>query len=82
MASHPKRLESVALVEESSVVLLDQGAVYMLSILQRALPSDSRDRSDGVFRKYWANALEAWSCRLSCVVVLEASNGERRCFFP
>jgi hypothetical protein len=60
--------------EEPSVVLLDQGAVYMLSILQRALPSDSRDRFDGVFRKYWEDTLEAWSCRLSCVVVLEASN--------
>jgi adenylate kinase family enzyme len=59
----------------SEIVLLDQGPVYMLSILQRALQDpDSPTVNSPRFETYWRQTLAAWAERLDCVVQLEASD--------
>lgn len=60
---------------ESTVVLLDQGPVYMLSILRRALSGDGPPSSESrAFEVYWDRILAAWSNRLDYVIVLDASD--------
>jgi hypothetical protein len=52
------------------VVVLDQGPVYLLSILQRALRGDGRDSR--AFVRYWEDTVSRWSRTIDLVVVLDA----------
>lgn len=54
-------------------VLLDQGPVYLLSILQRTLASDPRANSR-LFLRHWDALLTRWARRLDFVVLLDASD--------
>ena len=56
-----------------TVALLDQGPVYLLSILQRALRSDGGANARS-FQRYWDAALDAWAHTLRMVVVLDGPN--------
>jgi broad-specificity NMP kinase len=51
------------------IVVLDQGPVYLMSIIQRAL-TGSNDRPR--FLRYWSDTLDFWSRALHLVVVLDA----------
>lgn len=55
------------------VALLDQGPVYLLSILQRALRSPDCANARG-FLRYWDATLDAWAHRLGLIVVLDGPN--------
>jgi hypothetical protein len=52
------------------VAVLDQGPVYLLSILQRALRADGSDHRR--FLRFWEATLGYWSRALDLVVVLDA----------
>jgi hypothetical protein len=57
----------------SEAVVLDQGPVYMLSILQRARQEPLAPLRNGrLFEQYWRRTVAAWAHRLDCVVQLEA----------
>ena len=56
------------------IVLLDQGPVYMLAILQRALRASPAPGNSRTFEEYWKKTLAAWSMRLDYVVELDASD--------
>jgi hypothetical protein len=57
------------------VILLDQGPVYLLSILQRALQTPTAPTGNSRrFERYWRATLANWSNRLDCVIHLEASD--------
>jgi hypothetical protein len=55
-----------------AVVILDQGPVYLISILQRALRRDGTDSRR--FLRYWEDLLDTWSRVLRMVVVLDAED--------
>jgi chloramphenicol 3-O-phosphotransferase len=56
---------------QREVLLLDQGPVYLMSIVQRALAQDGCADSR-LFLGYWEGALEFWARTLRLVVVLDA----------
>jgi cytidylate kinase len=56
-----------------SVLLLDQGPVYMLGILQRVLSSPA-DLNAPAFQRFWQASVAAWSRALDLVVYLDASD--------
>jgi hypothetical protein len=56
--------------DAEAVALLDQGPVYLLSILQRALRRDGRDSRH--FLRFWNGMLDHWAKALGLVVVLDA----------
>jgi hypothetical protein len=55
------------------LLILDQGPVYMLSGIGRALASPSTGNSRA-FEEYWRRALLSWSALLDVAVLLEASD--------
>jgi hypothetical protein len=57
-----------------SAIVYDQGPVYLLSILQRALRADGADSY--AFRRYWEATLEGWANALDLIVVLDAPDAE------
>lgn len=54
-------------------VLLDQGPVYLLSILQRTLASDPAENSR-LFLRHWEALVTRWARRLDFIVLLDASD--------
>ncbi len=57
----------------ASAVLLDQGPVYLLSILQRTLASGPA-RNSRLFLRHWNGLVTRWARRLDFVVLLDASD--------
>lgn len=74
------RLQTLAGLVDSAaagsgvVLVLDQGPVYMLSILQRALNGGGAARNSRAFETFWGRTVNDWSRRLDLVVELEASD--------
>jgi hypothetical protein len=60
-----------------TAVVLDQGPVYMLSILQRALHSPDGTVHPG-FRRYWDHTIATWRDRLGLIVELDAEDDALR----
>jgi adenylate kinase family enzyme len=58
----------------AALILLDQGPVYMLSILQRALRHPEVAGNSPAFEDYWQRTIEGWSSRLDMIVELEADD--------
>jgi hypothetical protein len=57
---------------QQAVLVLDQGPVYLMSILQRALARDGSDSES--FIRYWNETLQYWADRLSLIVNMQASD--------
>ncbi|HEV2124501.1 MAG TPA: ATP-binding protein [Chloroflexota bacterium] len=55
------------------VILLDEGAVNLLSLIQKGLAPKPESNS-GAFEKYWERTLARWAKSLDLLVVLEASD--------
>ncbi|CAN5694772.1 hypothetical protein BH23GEM6_BH23GEM6_18100 [soil metagenome] len=58
------------LCDQPLVVVFDQGPIYLLSILQRALSSTGADSRR--FIEYWNRTLDLWAQQLQHLIVLEA----------
>lgn len=58
----------------SQIILLDQGPVYMLAILQRALNGPGGQSDSPKFKAFWKDTIQRWSDRLDYVVELEADD--------
>ncbi|HEX6924636.1 MAG TPA: hypothetical protein VF167_04375 [Longimicrobiaceae bacterium] len=54
------------------IAVLDQGPVYLLSILQRALRHDGRNSR--LYLRYWNGTLQFWADALRMIVLLEATD--------
>jgi hypothetical protein len=68
LRSYAEMLDSWS--EPRRVAVLDQGPVYLLSILQRMLRGEPHDSP--LFRRFWTATLAEWSRALDLVVVLDA----------
>ncbi len=57
-----------------ALVLLDQGPVYLLSILQRTLEAGRKSGNSAALEAYWEAKLCRWAARLDHIFKLEASH--------
>jgi deoxyadenosine/deoxycytidine kinase len=60
-------------VSSGRAVVVDQGPIYRLSILQRAIRQDD-GRNGGRFVAYWDELIRRWASVLDLVVVLDADD--------